>query len=69
MTLEPKAITFALLCNLEYLALYVSEQIHARIPFTLLHAIPIPTPVPQIAIPRSTSPFITAIDTFSPQIG
>ena len=45
---------------------YGSLHTQARMPFTLFAAKEIPTPVPQIAIPRSASPEATARPTFSP---
>ena len=41
-------------------ALYTSEQVQTRVPFTLLAAMPMPMPVPQIRMPRSHSPDATA---------
>ena len=69
ITLAPNARMLVLLCCLESLAVYGSLQTTARIPSTLLAAREIPTPVPQIRIPRSTSPCATASPTFSPYTG
>lgn len=49
--LAPKAIIWALLCSLIRAAVFVSEHTPALMPFTLLQAIEMPTPVPQMAIP------------------
>ena len=50
-----------LLCRLDNSALYTSEQVHTRMPFTLLAAMPMPMPVPQMRMPRSHSPSATAL--------
>ena len=46
-----------------------SEQTAARTPFTLFAAMEIPTPVPQISTPPSTSPAATIRPAFSPYSG
>ena len=55
-----------LLCCFDNFALYGSLHTHALIPLTLLAASEIPTPVPQIKTPQSTSPLTTAFATASP---
>ena len=52
MTLAPKARTLESLCILESFAVYGSLQTQQRIPFTLLQAREMPTPVPQMASPK-----------------
>ena len=50
---SPKAIIFASLSFLVASASSILSTFAQRIPFTLLQAILIPIPVPQIAIPKS----------------
>ena len=69
ITRAPNARILVLLCCLESFAEYGSEQTTARTPFTLFAAREIPTPVPQIRIPRSTSHAAKARPTFSPYSG
>ena len=63
-TLPPSASTFASLCSLVACAQKQSVHYAARIPGTLLAAIEIPIPVPQIRIPFSHSPSTMACATF-----
>ena len=69
ITLAPKAIILVLLCCLDNLALYGSLHTQALIPLTLLAESEIPTPVPQIKTPQSTSPLTMALATASPYTG
>ena len=69
VTLAPKQRTFALLCFLVILAEKLSLQRPARIPFTLLQAIEIPIPVPQIAIPKEFLFSKTFLQTACPKSG
>jgi len=64
--LAPNAMMFALLCSFVSLADTGSLTTAARTPFTLLAAMEIPIPVPQIKTPASTSPLATALPTFAP---
>ena len=59
----------ALLCSFVNLALTGSLTQAALIVFTLLQASEIPIPVPQIAIPQSTSLSLTASASLFPAIG
>ena len=68
-TLSPKQMILASLCSLVSLAEVASEQQQALIPLCLLQAMEMPTPVPQMAIPKSTSLFKTAFARVDPAIG
>ena len=63
MTRAPKAMMLELLCCLDKRAVYGSLHTQARMPCTLLAASEMPTPVPQISTPPSTSPAATSLAT------
>ena len=70
MILPPKPITFAFNSSFAYKAEVISRTGGAeRTPATLLTALLIPTPVPQIHTPKSALPFTTSSPTFLPKIG
>ena len=60
---EIPSMMLELLCCFESCAEYGSEQTQARMPLTLLAARLMPTPVPQIRTPPSTSPAATIFAT------
>ena len=67
--LAPKQMILASLCSLVSLAEVASEQQQALMPLCLLQAMEMPTPVPQMAMPRSTSLFWMALANTDPASG
>ena len=67
--LSPILTILASLCSLIRCAVFSSEHAAVLIPLTLLHAIDIPAPVPQIAIPSSQSPLTTCFANSLPARG
>ena len=61
ITRAPTASILVSLWRRDSSAEYGSLHTTQRIPLTLLAASDIPTPVPQIKIPRSHSPLVTAL--------
>ena len=57
-------MTFALSSSLAYSADVISRTSAALTPGTLFTALFIPTPVPQIQIPKSAFPLVTCSPTF-----
>ena len=69
VVLAPSARTFASLCSRARRAVSTSLADAARMPWTLLAAIAMPIPVPQIRMPESTFPSTTSRLTFCGDVG
>ena len=68
-TSADKAMILASLSFLVYFASCLFDTLAHLIPFTLLQAMDIPIPEPQIAIPKSVFPFATASPNDIPKSG
>ena len=69
MILPPKPSIFIFKSSLEYRAVSTSLTNATLAPFTLAAELVIPTPVPQITIPKSSTPLTTFSAVALPYIG